>query len=93
MDRYNTGEKPTIILYAYINRHAGTPDKNKSKSFKYIILYINSAIDLYTVKAYSLEYKECYNNVIVVDSHFQRIVLATEETTVTQLASHRPIKC
>ena len=25
--QYNVGEKPTIILYTYINRHAGTPDK------------------------------------------------------------------
>ena len=32
------------------------------------------------------------NVVVVVDSHVQRIVLATEETTVTQV-SHRPIKC
>ena len=31
--------------------------------------------------------------VVVVDPHIQRIVLATEETTVTQQASHRPIKC
>ena len=30
---------------------------------------------------------------VVVDSHIQRIVLATEESTVTQLVSHRPIKC
>ena len=30
---------------------------------------------------------------IFVDSHIQRIVLATEETTVTQQVSHRPIKC
>ena len=29
---------------------------------------------------------------VVVDSHIQRIVLATEETTVTQQVSHRPIK-
>ena len=29
----------------------------------------------------------------VVDSHFQRTVLATEETTVTQQVSPRPIKC
>ena len=29
--------------------------------------------------------------VVVVDSHIQRIVLATEETTVTQPVSHRPI--
>ena len=31
--------------------------------------------------------------VVVVDSHIQRVVLATEETTVTQQVSHRPIKC
>ena len=31
--------------------------------------------------------------VVVVDSHIQRIVLATEETTVTQQVSHRPVKC
>ena len=31
--------------------------------------------------------------VVVVDSHIQRIVLATEETTVIQQVSHRPIKC
>ena len=23
--KYNVGEKPTVILYTYINRHAGTP--------------------------------------------------------------------
>ena len=31
--------------------------------------------------------------IVVVDAHIQRIVLATEETTVTQQVSHRPIKC
>ena len=25
--QYNVGEKPTVILYIYINRHAGTPEK------------------------------------------------------------------
>ena len=35
----------------------------------------------------------CVRRVVVVDSHVQRIVLATEETTVTQQVSHRPIKC
>ena len=30
---------------------------------------------------------------VVVDSHIQRIVLATGKTTVTQQVSHRPIKC
>ena len=28
--QYNhVGEKPTVILYTYINRHAGTPDNNE----------------------------------------------------------------
>ena len=31
--------------------------------------------------------------VFIVGSHIQRIVLATEETTVTQQVSHGPIKC
>ena len=25
--QYNIGEKPTVILYTYINRHAGIPSK------------------------------------------------------------------
>ena len=32
VQQYNVGEKPTVILYIYINRHAGTPDKNKTKN-------------------------------------------------------------
>ena len=24
--QYNVGEKPTVILYIYINRHVGTPE-------------------------------------------------------------------
>ena len=28
--QYNTGEKSTVMLYTYINRHAGTPDKKKT---------------------------------------------------------------
>ena len=30
--QYNVGEKPSIMLYTYINRHAVTPDKNKNKT-------------------------------------------------------------
>ena len=29
--RYNIGEKPTVILYTYINRHAGTPEKQQKQ--------------------------------------------------------------
>ena len=31
--QYNTGEKSTVMLYTYIYRHVGTPDKNKTKIF------------------------------------------------------------
>ena len=30
--QYNVGEKPTVILYTYINRHAGTPTKGKTNN-------------------------------------------------------------
>ena len=30
---------------------------------------------------------------LIVDSHIQRVLLASGETTVTQQVSHRPIKC
>ena len=29
---YNIGEKPTVILYTYINRHAGTPEKQRRQN-------------------------------------------------------------
>ena len=29
--QYNVGEKPTVILYTYINRHAGTPAKHEKQ--------------------------------------------------------------
>ena len=64
--QYDTGEKPTVMLYTCINRHEGTPDKNKTKTILVHskIYSSNSAIDLYTIKAYSLEHKQCYNIVI-----------------------------
>ena len=31
--QYNAGEKPTVILYTYINRHAGTPTKGKTNQY------------------------------------------------------------
>ena len=38
--QFNVGEKPTVILYTYINRHAGTPTKGKTN--QYIIKQIQS---------------------------------------------------
>ena len=31
-EQYNIGEKPTVILYTYINHHVGTP-KQKQTSY------------------------------------------------------------
>ena len=44
--QYNIGEKPTVILYTYINRHAGTPEKQEDKTdstSSNIIIYNNIA--------------------------------------------------
>ena len=30
--QYNVGEKPTVILYTYINRHAGKPDRHQKQN-------------------------------------------------------------
>ena len=30
--QYNIGEKPSVILYTYINRYAGTPEKQRRKN-------------------------------------------------------------
>ena len=32
--QYNVGEKPTVILYTYINRHAGAPENVKTKQLQ-----------------------------------------------------------
>ena len=41
--QYNIGEKPTVTLYTYINRHAGTPEKqlrqNSTPSNIAVIIY------------------------------------------------------
>ena len=30
--QYSVGEKPTVILYTYIDRQAGTPDKKQKQN-------------------------------------------------------------
>ena len=48
----------------------GHQTKNKTKTFlvhnknRFVIIYSDSIIDPYTIKAYSLEHKQCYNIVI-----------------------------
>ena len=43
--QYNVGEKPTIILYAYINRHADTPkEETKTDESGYSSILFVSAV-------------------------------------------------
>ena len=57
----------------------------------YVYMYVCMSVCLY-VCIYVCMYVCMLLLLIVVDSHIQRIVLAIEETTVTQQVSHRPIK-
>ena len=50
--QYNVGEKPTVLLYTYNNRHAEPPSITKQKTLRYmikrvVIIYDNSAIESY----------------------------------------------
>ena len=38
--QYNIGEKPTVILYTYINRHGGTPERQRKYIYSSLSLYI-----------------------------------------------------
>ena len=39
---YNVREKPTAILYTYINRHAGTPDKKRRQNRNKVVCSTSS---------------------------------------------------
>ena len=41
----NIGEKPTVILYTYINRHAGTPEKQRKQ--KHCSISSNMVVIIY----------------------------------------------
>ena len=42
---YNVGEKkPTVILYTYINRHAGTPDRHLKQNRNNVVLKCRSVV-------------------------------------------------
>ena len=47
--QYNVGEKPTVVLYSYINRHAGPPNKTKQKTMQYMIKRVVVVILPYTI--------------------------------------------
>ena len=67
--QYNTGEKPTIMLYTYINGHAGTPDKNKTKTFRVYSTSNNSASTLHRLKLQALHGITALFKSIIMQGH------------------------
>ena len=45
--QYNVGEKPTVILYIYINRHVGTPDKKQKQNRNNVSTTSNMVVIMY----------------------------------------------
>ena len=76
---------PAVWLHEYFTV------QRKSVFFKHDICSMNILLD-FRRDGNIAEYGR-FVIVVVVDSHIQRVVLATEETTATQQVSHRPIKC
>ena len=66
--QYNVEEKPTVILYTSINRHAGTPKTkqkqriNSTSLNRVAIIYKNSAIEPYNNRG--LQFTEHYDIII-----------------------------
>ena len=46
--QYNAGEKPTVILYTNVNRHAGTPDKKQKQNRKN--MYNSTSLNMVVIK-------------------------------------------
>ena len=45
--QYNIGEKRTVILYTYINRHAGTPQKQRKQKHCSMNISSNMVVIIY----------------------------------------------
>ena len=53
--QYNVGERPTVLLYTYINRHTRPLNTTKQKTKQYtiknvVIIYDNNDIEPYNIK-------------------------------------------
>ena len=59
--QYNVGVKPTVILYIYINRHVGTPEKHKKQDsvihplHMVVVIYILKVVN--TVQSHYMVFK------------------------------------
>ena len=84
--QFHIGEKPTVILYTYINRQTGTPEKQRkqkhsSTSNMVVIIYCYIGCeDEVTTWYYSTQLIEVVNTYdLGVVSHVQRIGCQTEK--------------
>ena len=85
--QYNIGKKPSVILYTYINRQAGTPEKQRKQ--KHCDISSNMVVIIYcyigredevTTWYYSTQLIEVENTYdLGVVSHIQRIGCQTEK--------------
>ena len=106
----NVGEKPIFILYTYIiDRHAGTPDKTKTKetmslALQFVTLDIGSRIGWVSMKenlqvmdvemiCKISQYTPTVRTFLQVANMMQMLFNTTDETTATQQVSYMPIKC
>ena len=89
----NIGEKPTVILYTYINRQAGAPEKQRkqkhcsaSSNMVVIIYCYIGCEDEVTTWYYSTHLIEVVNTYdLGVVSHIQRIGCQTEKNVYLTL--------
>ena len=85
--QYNIGEKPTVILYTYINRQAGTPEKQRKQKhcntsssmvvIKYCYISCEDEVTTWYYSTHLIEVVNTYDLGFV--SHIQRIGCQTEK--------------
>ena len=99
--QYNIGEKPNLILYTYINRHAGTPEKKRkqkqcsisSNMVVIVYCYIIGCEDEVITWHYNTQLIEVVNTYdLGVVSHIQRIGCQTEKNVYLPLTDPLQIR-
>ena len=92
--QYNIGEKPTVILYTYINRHAGTPEKqrrqNSTSSNMAVIIYcyIGCGAEVTTLKREREDHGvDIFNIIQEVDVEQREVFVVVVFTLKTVLTS------
>ena len=68
--QYDVGEKPTVILYTYNNRHARTPEKNSKNKTDNVVHPSHMVVIIYYCMGYKFKATTCmYVCMYVWSSH------------------------